>query len=282
MNFNYKIKTDKINIMNNNEKIDINKCIKFIKKYINIEKFTISKIDINTKLPYYNINVLYSEKNTTDKKTKQLFSEYIIEKDNNSVLHYFTNNIEINILEKNNDDYIMINSKYILKFFYYEGNWITNSEFKDFENHFKKTFNNLNDIYEILNKDFYYNYIIKNEKLIFISKGKTNNIEQFYNELLNYVILDNNKYILYIKNYHVKKEKGKNCEYELKCINPKCYYDHPLEYDLNESYKQYIIEEKIKKPMFKSTKCKNGDDLCVKHKCNKCNFRHKNDPIDKV
>ena len=44
-------------------------------------------------------------------------------------------------------------------------------------------------MYEILNKDFYYNYIVQSEKLIFINKGKTNNI----NQLLMYKCLSTNR-----------------------------------------------------------------------------------------
>lgn len=52
--------------MNSKEKIYINRIIKFIKEYID-DKFTISKIDINTELPYYIVQILYTEKNINEK-----------------------------------------------------------------------------------------------------------------------------------------------------------------------------------------------------------------------
>lgn len=267
-------------IMNNNEKNDINKIIKFIKENINIENFIISKIDINTKLPYYVINVLYSEKNikNINKNSKQLFSEYILEKNNNNILHFFTNNIS----SKNKSEYIEkyeCNPKNILKIFYHENNWITIPEIKYFEIYLKKTFNKINDIYEILNKNFYYTYFISNEKFIFISKGEMKDLKSNYCN--NEIFLENDKYI-FVRNIEniMEKKDDKKCKYGLTCINPNCYYYHPENHDLNKSYKEYINKEKRKDPKFKSMFCKNDNRSCTKHKYNKCRFLHKDDPID--
>lgn len=266
-------------MINNNEKIDINKCINFIKKHIDIGNIDISNIEINTKLPYYVIKVVYSNKNIDyDKKSKKLFSEYIIEKNNSIILHCFSSittnsNYNYNKIEKKH-----FNFKNLLKFFYYNDNWVTITEFKDFKDYIKKTFNNINDIYEILNKKFYYTYVVKDEKLIFISKGEINNIIEAYNEMFENINSNNDEYVLLIKKNDT--EKDKECKYGLKCINSKCYYEHPKEYNLYESYKQNIINEKIKNPIFKSINCKNSDEFASKHKYNKCTFIHKGDPID--
>lgn len=260
----------------NNCKNDVNKCIKIIKKYIDFTNFNISKIDINTKLPYYIIKVIYLNKN---KDHKQLFSEYIIDKNNNDILHCFSNSII-----KDEEYYIEIekencSSKNILKFFHYKDDWITISEIENFEKYIKKTFNNKDDLFEILNKNFYYTYIIKNEKLIFVSKGKKNDTNQYYNEVLKDIIFENVNYV-FLKNKNTEKDNFKECKYGIKCINPLCNYKHPKEYSLYDSYKEYINNEKSKNDKFKSTYCKNKDELCVKHRFNKCNFIHKNDPIN--
>jgi hypothetical protein len=139
------------NKINNDEyKQDINICIKFVKEHITFNNYDISKIDINTKnKKYYKINVLYLDK----KEKKQLFSEYIIEKGKNSyIFHYLSNEsflYEINKDEKElkKENY---NSSNIVKIFY-DNEWLTISE-KEVDNYIKKTFGNINDFFEILNK----------------------------------------------------------------------------------------------------------------------------------
>lgn len=261
---------------NNNDehKKDINICIKFIKKQISFDNFNISKIDINTKNKnYYKINVLYLEK----KEKEKLFSEYIIEKENNYILHYLSN--ETFLCRNNKDEKELKEENYnfsnIFKIFNYENEWITVTE-KDVNNYIEKTFGNVNDFFEILNKEYYYTYIIDNEKISFLSKGKINNQEQKYNENI-YNILCNEYYTLIYKN--LKNINNENCKYKLDCINPNCVYNHPLDYNLNSAYKKYISNEKNKNHKFKSTYCKYEDEICEKHKYNRCIFKHNNDPF---
>lgn len=260
--------------MDDIKKEDINKCVKYVKKNITLDKFNIYKINIDTRTSYYKIDVTYSNK---DENTPKLFSEYIIEKNNNILLHCFSNNIET--YNKNDNDnlekenYDLRNN---IKIFYDKNKWIIISQFDKFENYIKNTFNNINDMYEILNKDYYYTYNIKNRKIVFLSKGKKDNTYQNYNENIKNIILDNEKIVI-LKNHNKKKD---NCKYKLKCINPNCDFDHPKNYNLDKAYKEYIIEEKNKNPKFKSSFCKNNNETCQKHKYNKCIFRHNNDPIE--
>lgn len=265
------------NKINNDEyKEDINICINFVKEHITFDNFDISKIDINTKnKEYYKINVLYLDK----KEKKQLFSEYIIEKkENNYIFHYLSNE---NFLNENNKDQKELKKEYynysdILKFFYYENKWITISE-KDVDNYIKKTFGNINDFFEILNKEYYYTYIIKDEKIKFLSKGKKNSLEQKYNDNIDNISYNEYYTLVYKSSDNINNNKY--CKHEIDCINPRCIYKHPLAYNLDEAYKRYILNEKNKNPKFKSTYCKYEDDLCEKHKYNRCIFKHNSDPV---
>lgn len=257
------------------KKEEINICINSIKKRIPIDKFNIHKIDIDTKSPYYIIKVLYSYKDKNH--LKELFLEYFLEKGvNNNILHCFSNNI--NLVVQDNGQEIAKESYDIydiIKIFYDNNKWVSVSNMDNIENKVNNTFNNPNDFYEILNKAFYYNYILKEDKIIFLSKGIKNNINQYYNENIKNIILDNNKYVFIKKD--IKKE---DCKYKLKCINPICKFSHPENYDLILAYKQCIVEERNKNPMFKSLDCNYKDDMCPKHKYNKCKYKHKNDPIE--
>ena len=221
----------------NVKKEDINICIKSIKKYISLDNFNIHKINIDTKSPYYKIDILYSNKND---KSRELFLEYILEKENNIVLHCFSNNIELNEqYDGNKIKKEIYNLQNIIKIFYYKDKWITISNISNVEICVKNTFNNINDFYEILNKNLYYTYNLESNKFNFLSKGIKDNITQCYDECVRKIILDDRKYV-FIKSNNKEKE---NCKYSLKCINPKCIFNHPVNYDLNTAYKQYIIEE---------------------------------------
>jgi hypothetical protein len=255
-------------------KKDINNCIRFIKKYILTDKFNIHKINIDTKSLYYKIEVSYSNKN---EKSPTLFSEYILSKNDNTILHCFSNDIKINDYSKDDVEEETYNSRNIIKIFYDKDRWINISNIDDISNHAKNMFNNTNDFYEILNKEFYYTYNFKNSKIKFLSKGIKNSVNQYYDENVKNIILDNEKYI-FVKKSNKKEEY---CKYELKCINPICNFNHPNGYDLYLAYKKYIIEEKNKNFKFKSINCKNDDDTCAKHRYNKCIFLHKDDPIEK-
>lgn len=261
-------------IKNDEEKHNVNKCINFIKEHISIDIFDIIKIDINTKFPYYKINVIYVNKK---ERTKNLFTEYIVEKENSSILHCFSNNFIKSLYNKENkikeEKY---NLRSIIKIFYYINKWVIISDVENIEKYIKESFTNINDMYEILNKRFYYTYIMKDNKLKFLSKGEINNSKSSYNEMTNDILLDNEHFIL-INN--IPTNNKEICKHDLKCINPKCHLRHSIEYDLGKSYKQYIINEKKKNSKFKSIDCKNTDKLCDKHKYNKCIFIHKNDPI---
>lgn len=120
-----------------------------------------------------------------------------------------------------------------------------------------------------------------------MSKGIKNNINQYYDKNLKNIILNDKKYV-FIKNDVIEDKikdlkkyiKKEDCKYKLKCINPNCKFSHPENYDLNLAYKQYITEERDKNPMFKSLDCNFNNDICLKHKYNKCKFKHKNDPTE--
>ena len=137
---------------------------------------------------------------------------------------------------------------------------------------------NINDFFEILNKEYYYTYIIKDEKIRFLSKGKINSLEQIYNDNIDN-ILYNEYYTLLYKSLN-NINNNKDCKDGLDCINPKCVYKHPLDYNLNKAYKRYILNEKTQNPKFKSTYCKYEDDICKKHEYNRCIFKHNDDIIE--
>lgn len=261
------------------KKEEINICIKSIKKHISTDNFNIHKINIDTKSPYYIIKVLYSHK---EENSTKLFLECFLEKGiNNKILHCFSNNINLDIQK---DNWKIVEEKKdthdIIKIFYDKNKWFTISNMGDIENNIKSTFNNPNDFYEILNKEFYYTYILKEGKIMFLSKGIKNNVDQYYDKNIKNIILDDNKYV-FIKKDIRKYIKKEDCKYKLKCINPNCKFSHPENYDLNLAYKQYIVEERNINPMFKSLDC-NFNDICPKHKYNKCKFKHQNDPIEKI
>lgn len=253
----------------------INKIIHIVKNNIN-NIFDIKKIDINTNSDYYNVNVIMikNKQNTPENTNQDFFIEIVLDKIDYTILHCFTNydpqidqneNINFNISEK----YTLQN---ILKIFYdnKKSSFICNN------NKYVKIIKE-KDIYEIMNKNFYYTYIIDNNgKLKFVSKSIKNSIEQDNNKDILNIILNNNNYIIYFKSYI----SNKKCKQSLKCINPYCKYIHPDSYDIIKSYNEYILNEKEKSPKFKSIKCKNDDDKCIKHEYNKCIFLHKSDPIN--
>lgn len=197
--------------------------------------------------------------------------EIVLDKINYNILHCFTNYGLNGEDIGNNEKYI---SQDILKIFYDNKKWscITNND--KYDNILK-----FNDMYEIINKEYYYTYIIKNNKLRFISKCKKNNIIQNFNKEIHNIYINNDKYEFYMKIFNVNKEI-KECKYNLKCINPNCKYIHHNDYDINKAYNEYLIYEKKKKSKFKTIKCNNDDDQCIKHKHNRCIFLHKNDPTD--
>jgi hypothetical protein len=265
------------NKINNDEyKEDINICIKFVKERITFDNYDISKIDINTKnKKYYKINVLYLDK----KEKKQLFSEYIIEKGKNSYIFHYLSNKSF-LYENNKDEKELKKENYnfsnIVKIFY-DNEWLTISE-KDVDNYIKKTFGNINNFFEILNKEYYYTYIIKDEKITFLSKGKINSLEQIYNDNIDNILYNEYYTLLYKRLNNINNNK--DCKDGLDCINPKCIYKHPLDYNLDKAYKRYILNEKTQNPKFKSTYCKYEDDLCEKHEYNRCIFKHNDDAIE--
>jgi hypothetical protein len=260
--------------MEDNE--NIYKFKKFIKENISANKFSSCTVDINTKNDlYYKIRIIC--KNMENMEEKITFFEYIVKKDGNNInyiFHYLSNESILDTNEKKNVGEEKHHFQDIIKIFYYN-EWNTISD-KNIENHLNQTFGNINDFYEILNKEYYYTYIIKDDKLKFLSKGKIKSKEQIHDENINKILYDNDKkYVLIYNN----KNNSKNCENGLKCINPKCVYDHPKDYNLITSYKQYILDEKNKEIKFKSINCKYTDKLCNKHKYNKCIFKHDSDPI---
>lgn len=253
----------------------INKIINILKSNIN-KNFDIKKIDINTNSEYYNVNVIiFKNKQNMPKNINQdFFIEIILDKVDYNIIHCFTNCNSKNI--QNEDINYSKSEKYtyqnILKIFYDN----KKSSFICSNNRYEEIINK-NDIYEIINKDFYYTYIINIDgKLKFISKGIRNTINQDNNKDILNIIFDNNNYEIHLKSY----VSDRICKQNLNCINPDCKYNHTGNYDITKAYNEYILNEKEKKPNFKSIRCKNDDDKCIKHKYNKCIFLHKNDPIN--
>lgn len=250
------------------EKNCIKRIIFFIKSKID-NKFNIKKIDINTDSEYYNINAIIIKENVG----QRFFMEIILNKYDYSILHCFTNYISdkdddiiFDIIGK--EEYKLDN---ILKIFYdnKKSSFIcNNSKYNDI---IKKS-----NIYEIINKDYYYTYNVDdNYKLKFISKGIQNCIQQnINNEILN-IIINNNKYILYLKTF----KSSKNCKYNIRCVNPECKLNHPNDYNINKAYIDYILIRKKQSSNFKTIRCNNDDNNCIKHKYNKCAFLHTSDPI---
>lgn len=262
------------------KKESINICINSVKEYVSLDKFDILKIDIDTKSDYYKINILYYRKND---KSRKLFLEYFLDKDEKIVLHCFSNDIKVDELNKQYKDYKIEKENYelkdIIKIFYYKDKWYTVYDIDDIEDNIINTFGNKNDFYEILNKNMYYTYNIKNNKFIFLSKGIKKDINQSYNKDIRDIFQDDQSHVI-LKNNNKKQEKKKNCKYKLSCIDPNCNFNHPINYDIKTAYKLYIIEEKKKNPKFKSLICSNNYKTCLKHKYNKCIFRHNDDLID--
>lgn len=256
--------------MEDNE--NINKFKKFIKENIAVNKFRSCTVDINTKNHlYYKIRIICKN---IEEKIK--FFEYIVKKEENEInyiFHYLSNEFFLDTDERINFGEEKHHFQDIVKIFYYN-EWNIISD-KNIENYFKQTFGNINDFFEILNKEYYYTYVIKDDKLKFLSKGEIKSKKQIYDENINNILYDNKKYIL----VYNKKNNSKKCENGFKCINPKCVYEHPKDYNLINSYKQYILDEKNKDIKFKSINCKYSDNLCNKHKYNKCIFKHDSDPI---
>lgn len=175
----------------NYNKKDVDKCIKYIKDNMDIREKTNCKIDVDTKSCYYKINIIYSNKK--DEKRK-FFSEYILEKEENYLLHYLSNDFNNSINKKSykNDTIEEIyGPEDIIKIFYDKDKWIT---IPDFNNEIlSNSFKNKEDIYEILNKNYYYTYIIKNSKI-------NNKEEQFYNENIIDMLFSDKKYMIKVEN----------------------------------------------------------------------------------
>lgn len=258
----------------NYNKKDVDKCIKYIKDNIDIREKTNCKIDVDTKSCYYKINIIYSNKK--DEKTN-LFSEYILEKEENYLMHYLSNDSN-NLINKKSckDDIIeeIYGPEDIIKIFYDKDKWITIPNFNN--EILSNSFKNKEDIYEILNKNYYYTYIIKNGKIKILNKGKINDKEgQIYNENIIDILFSDKKYIIKVKN---EIKNNGTCINKSDCINPRCHFIHPDGHNVYDSYKKYIIEKRMKNPYFKTINCVNKDN-CIENNYNKCKYKHENDPI---
>lgn len=247
----------------------IKRIIFFIRSKID-NKSNIKKIDINTDSEYYNINAIIIKENGG----QMFFMEIILNKYDYSILHCFTNysldkednDIIFDIIDK--EEYKFDN---ILKIFYdnQKSSFICNNN--KYNDIIKKC-----NIYEIINKDYYYTYNVDdNYKLKFISKGIQKCIKQNINNEILKIIINDNKYILYLKTF----KSAKNCKYKTKCINPECKLNHPNNYNINNAYIDYILTRQKQSSNFKTIRCNNKDDDCIKHNYNKCGFLHANDPI---
>lgn len=258
----------------NIEKENITKIINITQNIVDIKLYNVTKIEIYTKSKYYNVTVFYYFKDINDQnknKNNEMFIEVVIEKRCFTILHCFSNEMNINTdfgsYETEKDDY---SYKDIIKIFYKDNRWNCINEDINIFNNF--------DIYPIINNDFCYTYILKNNKIRFISKCKIQDFFQIYNQEIVRINIINNKYEI---NFF-KKNKDKTileCRYHSKCINPKCKNKHPNSYNLNKAYIDYIVRERNKNSNFKSMKCNNNDNNCIRHKYNSCIFLHENDPI---
>lgn len=214
-------------IKENKEYKNVQKILLIIKNIININVFKIQDININTNSEYYNIEITYFYKNISI-NNKSCFAEIILDKNNYCILHF----IETKLDDYKKDNIINFNKiekqKYddILKLFYYNKKWICMSTFNIYNNMFKN-----NDIYEILNKNFYYTYVIKNNKIKFISKGYRNKTYQIYNENIFNIYIKDKFYELYFKKNDINNKR--KCKYNSKCIIPNCKYIHSENQDVN-------------------------------------------------
>ena len=225
---------------------------KIVDHMVKLNNFNIHRIDIDTKSPYYKINVTYL---INEQKKETMFSEYIMKKKDLQLLHYFSKD-----KNTNKENY---NPKDIIKIFYDESKWMTICQIDGLKKYFEPTFSNIEDIYEILNKQKYYTYIKNNDKIFLLSKGTKNHVEENYNNRI------------------IEKDNEKNkrfCKDGLNCIKPDCIFKHSEGYDLDKAYRDYIYEQRKNNSKFKTFFCKNTDENCSKHKNNRCIFKHHNDP----
>lgn len=254
--------------------LNINNLKKFIKKELSDKNPKECKVDICTKNKiYYNIRIIYK-----NHEENIVFHEYIVKKDENInyIFHYLSNESILHTNSKKDIKEVKHHFQNIIKFYYYDKwNIISNDSDENIINSSNQTFGNINDFYEILNKEYYYTYIIKKDKLKFLSKGKLENKEQIYDiNIKNILYEEDQKYVL-VYNRNIN---SKECENGNQCINPKCIYDHPKNYNLINSYKQYILDYRKNDIKFKTINCKYSDEVCNRHKNNKCIFKHDNDP----
>lgn len=106
---------------------------------------------------------------------------------------------------------------------------------------------------------------------------KESELKKVTDTLINDIINIYNRFNSDNKDITKKIEVNDKCKFDINCINPLCTHTHPLEYNLKHAYKKYIINEKKRNPKFKVNNCINNK--CIKHKYNKCIFRHEDDPI---
>lgn len=250
----------------------------------------------------------------------------ILEKYTNKILHYFGekaydidnvyNNNIINLQDINlKSCYItQYTDGYIIKTFYYEGEWkfatskhtdikyfkIKNRDtnlYNIFKNYLLKTFSTIKDFLNLMDENYCYTFIL-NDNINIINKFDLKILkEQFnfnnYNPLYEYIINKSDKdkkFIIVekgnnneiIKKIHIsinsiKRLLHKNiCKYNDKCFNKFCNLIHTIKPDIEKNYKEYIILERKKNMFFKLQNCNNVD--CKYHIINKCKYKHDDDP----
>lgn len=267
---------------------------------------------------------------TNDSDFKNLFvrqsTGIILEKNTNQILHYFGekaydidniyNNNIINLKDINlKSCYItQYTNGYIIKTFYYEGEWkFATSKHTDikyfkiknkntnlyniFKNYILKTFSTIKDFLNLLDEKYCYTFIL-NDNINIINKFDLKILKEQFNfnnyvPLYKYSINKSNKdkkFIIIekdndneiVKKIHISTNSikrilyKKNCKYNDKCFNKSCNLIHTIKPDIEKNYKEYIILERKKNILFKLKDCNNID--CKYHVINKCKYKHTDDP----
>jgi len=282
------------------------------------------KINIDKNNKYYMIYTT-NESDFNNTFIRQC-SGIILEKDTNKILHYFGertydidndyNNNIINLQDINFKKCFITQytDGYIIKTFYYEGEWkfatskhtdikyfkIKNRDtnlYNVFRNYVLKTFSTIFDFLDSLDKNYCYTFIL-NDNINIINKFDLKILkEQFnfnnYSPLYKYSINKNwkdKKFIIVeksnndevVKKIHIslnniKRLLYKNiCKYNDKCFNKSCNLIHYINPDIEKNYDSYIISERKKNTLFKLQNCKNVD--CKYHIIRKCKYKHHDDP----
>jgi hypothetical protein len=267
-----------LKFINKNRKLDYEDIVNILEKEYNLE------VRLDKSNNYYMVSVT-NNSNFNYKFIRQC-TGIIIEKESNKVIHYFgektygfdNNKVkleDINIKSCLIAPYI---NGYIIKIFNYKEEWNfatskhTNIKifkindktlYKMFEETIKNTFESLEDFLSILDKSYCYSFMLSDNKLHMINKIFLDTFEEYYNfnnfSSLFDIKYNFEKYLLIEKNYNnVVCKKIIVSDKDIKdyiYVNKTCNLVYSIKPNIDTNYKNYIISQKKKNPMFKSKKC---------------------------